>query len=149
MTRQDHFEITYGIPKDGSETIKSIQVTGAEKRDEIKAKIAKYGYRFVSCVKLYPFNMMNNQHNFFLIYNICYNRMDDMETGEIPYDADEYDALEKRRDKAGKFMTMGCAPVVWVPYDTWKDMKEMSTAAIIHRQNACIENGRPDLVTHC
>lgn len=150
MKPQNHYEIRYVLKSANDCDIeKAIRVISDEKRDEIRSKIDKYGYRFVSCKKLYPFNCMKNQHNFQLIYNICYNRMSDMECGEVPYDNDEYLRLEETRDKAGEFMSMGCDPCTWVPYDTWKEMKELSESAIIHRQNACIENGRLDLVTYC
>ena len=56
--------------------------------------------------------------------------------------------LEQRRDRAGYFAAL-LLPTAWLPYDEWAEAKEMYTAAIIHLGNACIENGRTDLVQYC
>lgn len=121
----------------------------SEEQMKKNLQIAKdKGYKKISSQKLYPFNTYKNQHNFSLINDICFIRMHDMQDGEIEWDQEEYDRLESLRERSEKYFCAGL-PVAWVPWETWKDMKELSEMAIIHRQNACIENGRPDLVTYC
>ena len=149
MKHEDHFELRYQVPTAGGNwDEKVIRFTTVERKEANLKKCAEYGYKVVSCKKLYPLNTYANQHNFYLIYNICFNTMSDMECGDIPYDSNEYDKLEQRRDRAGYFATLPL-PTAWLPYDEWVEAKEMYTAAVIHRGNACIENGRPDLVTYC
>ena len=114
--------------------------------DIIKESNGKYS--LVSCKKLYPFNMATTQHNFSLISDICHNRMRDMEMGEIPWDDEEYDRLQSTRDKADRFFCW-MTPIGWLTWDDWKDAKEMSEAAKLHRQEKCIEAGRFDLLQYC
>ena len=119
-----------------------------EKKNENLEICKRNGLKVISCKKLYPFNTYKNQHNFELINNICFNRMHDMDMGEIEYDAEEYDRLEVMKEKAEKFFCLPL-PVAWITWEDWKEAKELSEMAIIHRQNCCIENGRPDLVMYC
>lgn len=150
MRHENRFEIRYKIPTvAGAMREKSIRVIGEEKRDDIIRQIREHGYQLISRKKLYPFNCYRNQHNFELIYNICRNRMDDMRDDVIPWDGAEYDRLESMAERAGKYFCMGCDPMTYVPYEVWMDMKELSEMAILHRQDACIANGRPDLVMYC
>ena len=150
MKQANRFEIRYGIhTAAGAMREKSIRVIGEEKRDNIIRQIREHGYQLISRKKLYPFNCYKNQHNFELINNICRNRLYDMESGEIPMDDAEYDRLENMAERAEKYFCMGCDPMTYVPYEVWKDMRELSEMAILHRQDACIANGRPDLVTYC
>ena len=79
----------------------------------------------------------------------CFSRnRHDMDLGEVEYDSAEYEQLEDLKEKANKYFCLPF-PVAWIPYEEWKEAKELSEMAIIHRQNACIENGRYDLVTYC
>ena len=112
-----------------------------------KAYCEEQGYPCTT-KKLYPFNMMKNQHNFDLIANICFNEMADMESGEIEWDDKRYNELEERRIKAEEFFCMPL-PIAWVDGKTYGEMKEMAAAAVHHRQETCIKNGRPDLVDLC
>ena len=147
--REQRWEQRYEVPgKDGEWIEKVVFPRSEEQKEKNRKKIEELGYRQVSCKKLYPFSTEKNQHNFMLIANICFNRMSDMESGEIPWDDNEYEELDKRRDRAEHFFCLPF-PVAWIPWDEWQEAKEMATAAIIHRQDACIANGRPDLVTYC
>ena len=140
-----HWRVVAEYP-DG--TRKTFLHEGKEKFDR-KAYCQKHeGVKIVSCRKLYPFNMWNNQHNFELVYNVCWNRLWDMDNGEEPYDKEEYDRLWHLKERAGYFETLGCG-VVWLPYEEWKEAKELAAGAIMHRQEACIKAGRPDLITYC
>lgn len=147
--KEERYEFTYAVPTaEGNKREKTIYPKSKEKVAECKQKCQEYGYDVISVKKLYPFNTYKNQHNFELIANICFNRMHDMEMGEIPWNDKEFDELEARKDKADRFFCLPL-PVAWIPWDEWQEAKEMATAAIIHRQDACIANGRPDLVTYC
>lgn len=119
-----------------------------EQIEKNKAACVRAGYEFISCKKLYQYNTYRDQHNFELIYNVCYNQMTDMEDGEIPYDNDKYIELEARRDRAAFFRELPL-PTAWLTWDEWNEAKEMAAAAREHRANACIENGRFDLVQYC
>ena len=132
----------------GNEVEKVCYPQSKEQIEKNKEACKKHGYRFISCTKLYPFNTYKNQHNFELINNICSNRMYDMDMGEVKYDEAEYNRLESLKEKAE---TLRCLPLptAWIPWDLWKDAKELSEMAILHRQNACIEAGRYDLVQYC
>ena len=134
MKREDRYELRYISLKTGEE--KCCDPRSKAKRDEQLAICKERGIKVISCKKLYPFNTMNNQHNFQLIYNICFNEMTDMQDGTEPMNTIEYEKLSARRDKAGEYM---CAdlPVAWVPWETYIDMKEMALAAECHRDEAC------------
>ena len=132
----------------GREITKRIMTKSKEKKDEILAEAKAKGIKVNKCVKLYPFSTEKNQHNFELIRNICFNRMHDMESGEIPWDGQEYDRLEELREKAGEYWCLPL-PLAWLPYNELKEARELAQMAIIHRQNACIEAGRPDLIAYC
>ena len=149
MKKENHWEFRYRLTTaNGRELEKVCYPTSKEQIEKNKEACRRAGYEFVSCKKLYPFNTYKNQHNFELIYNICRNRMCDMEYGEIPYDNDEYNRLEELRQKA-EHLFLAPLPTAWLTWDDWKDAKELSEMAILHRQNACIEAGRYDLVAYC
>lgn len=147
--KEERFEIRYAVPTaEGNWSEKVIYNTSKEKAGSNKARIKELGYKFISCKKLYPFSTMKNQHNFNLISDICHNRMHDMEMGEIEWNDSEYDRLENMKNRADEFFCLPL-PIAWLPWEDWKDAKELSENAIVHRQNACIANGRPDLVKYC
>ncbi len=149
MQKEQKWEFKYAVPtEDGNETIKVCYPKSEEKRAENIQKCKDRNYRIVSIKKLYPFNTYKNQHNFKLIRNVCFNTMDDMDIGEIPYDEKEYDRLDEMKTKADEFFGLPL-PVAWLPWEEWKEAKELSELAILHRQDACIRNGRPDLVAYC
>lgn len=143
--RQQRWAIRYRLP-DGTE--KTHTSTSEERKAQALASIKAKGFQLISCRKLYPFNTERNQHNFDLIHNICANAMHDMDTGETPYNAAEYDRLAETKEKAERLFCLPL-PVAWVPWEVLKDAKELATAAINHRQDACIAAGRHDLVRYC
>ena len=147
--KEERFEIRYAVQTaNGNWSEKVIYNTSKEKADSNKARIKELGYKFISCKKLYPFSTMKNQHNFNLISDICHNRMHDMEMGEVEWNDSEYDRLENMKNRADEFFCLPL-PIAWLPWEDWKDAKELSENAIVHRQNACIANGRLDLVKYC
>lgn len=144
MKREERFELRYIM--NGTERV--CYPRSIEKKDSNLRKCKERGIKVVSCKKLYPFNTEKNQHNFMLIENVCRNRMDDMNMGEIPYNEAEYNELEKTAEKAGELFCLEL-PIAWLPWEQWKDAKEIAERGILHRQNACIEAGRLDLVQYC
>ena len=143
--KETRFEMRY-INGKGEEKV--CYPRSEEQRDANKQKCKELGYKVISCKKMYPFSTIKNQHNFELINNICFNTMHDMQSGEIPWDDAEYDRLEGMKKKAEEFFCLPL-PIAWLTWDDWKEAKELSEMAILHRQDACIANGRPDLVTYC
>lgn len=144
--KEQRWALRYISLKDGTEKV--CYPRSEEKKNEQLAICKQKGITVLSCKKLYPFSTEKNQHNFDLIHNICMNTMHDMETGEIPWDGAEYDKLFELKEKAEKYFGLEL-PVAWLPYEELAEAKEIATAAILHRQEACIRNGRPDLVTYC
>ena len=144
--KEDRFALRYISNKDGKEKV--CYPRSIEKKNEQLAYCKAHGIRVISCVKLYPFSTEKNQHNFELINNICYCRLHDMAYGEVPMDRAEFDRLSELKEKAERFFCLPL-PVAWLPYEDWREAKELAQMAILHRQEACIANGRPDLVTYC
>lgn len=148
-SKEERYEIRYEVPTAGGDWKQHVaRGTSKDWLSRNKAKCKELGYRVISAGKLYPFSTMKNQHNFDLIHNIVMN-----ELYEIWYDGkkvsdEEYEKLESLKERSEKYFSLEL-PVAWLPYEDWKDAKELSEMAIIHRQNACIANGRPDLVTYC
>lgn len=145
MRREQRYKMVYRMA-DGTE--KTCYPKTEEKKNENIELCKKNNITVISCKKLYPFSTMKNQHNFDLISNICYNTMHDMATGVIEMNDAEYDRLEEMKRKAEKYFSLAL-PVAWLPYEEWREAKELAQMAILHRQDACIANGRPDLVTYC
>ena len=133
MKREERYELVY-IGKDGVE--KRCYPRSTAKKEENLRVCKEKGIKVISCKKLYPFNTMKNQHNFALIADICYNTMWDMEHEEKPWNRDEYERLQETRDKAEKYFTYDL-PVAWVPWEEYKEMKELAVAAECHRDAAC------------
>ena len=148
-TKEQRWEFRYAVPTAGGhESIKVCYPRSEEKKNENARLCKEHGYRVVSVKKLYPFNTEKNQHNFDLINNICSNRMYDMMSGEAKYDDAEYGRLEEMKQKAERLFCLPL-PIAWIPWEDLKDARELSTMAILHRQDCCIEAGRPDLVAYC
>lgn len=145
MRKEQRYALTYKL---ANGTIKTCYPRSEEKKNENIEFCRKNNIKVISCKKLYPFSTEKNQHNFELISNICYNTMYDMDMGHIPMDEKEYERLEVMREKAGKFFGLEL-PVAWLPYEEWKEAKELSVMAVLHRQETCIANGRYDLVQYC
>lgn len=148
-TKEDRYEFRYEVPtSEGNWKEKVIYPKSKEQVNSNKAKVKEYGYRLVSIKKLYPFNTEKNQHNFELINNICFNTMHDMEMGEIEWNEAEYDRLYETRQKAERFFCLPL-PIAWIPWEDWKEAKEMATAAVLHRERACIEAGKTEWLQYC
>lgn len=145
MTKEQRWQFVY-TNKIGEEKV--VIPRSKEQVDRNREVCKKYGFKVVSVKKLYPFSTYKNQHNFELINNICFNTMHDMIDGEIPYDEKEFDRLESLQERAERYFCKEL-PVAWVTWEEHQDMTELANMAIMHRQDACIANGRPDLVAHC
>lgn len=145
MKRDEYFRLSWISKADGERH--SVTCKSREERDRKVAKCKEWGTRY-KCDKLYPFSTNKNQHNFDLIHSICQNTMYDMLHGEAEWDEAEYDRLAELDDKAQEFFCLPL-PVAWLPYEKWKDAKELATMACLHREAKCIENGRIDLLRYC
>lgn len=148
--KEERYEFRYEVPTaSGGWSEKVIYNTSKEKVNANKAKCKELGYKFISAKKLYPFSTEKNQHNFELIHNVCMNRMHDIDCEGQPeaYEG-EYDRLWEMKEKSEEFFCLPL-PVAWLPWEKHKEAKELANMAILHRQNACIANGRPDLVKYC
>lgn len=150
MNKEQRWELRYVSKLDGS--VKNCYPRSEEKKNAQLAICKENGIKVIHCKKLYPFNTWKNQHNFMLIANICSNRMHDMDMGEIPYSEAEYDRLQARKEQADRLFCMagdGNSEITWLYWEDWKAAKELTETAILHRQEACIASGRPDLVQYC
>lgn len=143
---EQRWEIRYVSKQDG--TVKKCYPRSEDKKNEQLSVCKERGIEVLSCKKLYPFSTIKNQHNFELIRNICMNTMYDMQNGDMAWDDAEYDRLADLKDKADRFFGLPL-PVAWLPWDELCEAKEVAQAAILHRQDACIAAGRPDLVAYC
>lgn len=144
--KENRFALRYISNKTGTEKV--CYPRSIEKRDEQLAYCKAHGIRVVSCKKLYPFSTERNLHNFELICNVCFNRMHDMRSGEVPMDEAEYQKLDELCERAQVFRGLPL-PVAWLPWEELSEAREIAAAAVLHRQEACIAAGRPDLVTYC
>lgn len=145
MNREERFQIRWLSNKDGE--WHTLHCKGKEAKDRNVAKCKANGIRY-TCKKLYPFSTNKNQHNFELISNICFCDMQDMIDGEKEWDEAEFDRLQKMEEKAQEFFCLPL-PVAWLPYEEWKEAKELATMACLHREAKCIESGRIDLLRYC
>ena len=132
MKREEHYEFTY-INSNGVE--KTERVHSKARLESCLNTCKDIGYKVIRTRKLYPFSMMKHQHDFDHINNMCFNRMYDMEAGDIPWDEAEYERLEATRKKAQEFFCMPL-PVAWVPWETYKEMKELVVASVCARDIA-------------
>lgn len=151
MVKEQRWELRYTRKESDGSISKRVCYPKSEmcKDDSLEVIRESNGkYTLLSLKKLYPFNMAANQHNFSFVSDICHNRMHDMEVGEIPWDDEEYDRLQERRDKAERFFCW-MEPIGWLPWEDWKDAKEIAESAVFIRQERCIEAGRPELVPFC
>lgn len=145
-SKEQRWALRYISKKDGTEKV--CYPRSEEKKHEQLDICKQNGITVLSCKKLYPFSTEKNQHNFDLIHSICMNAMSDMEAGETEWNEAEYNRLETMKEKAEKFFCLPL-PVAWLPWEELREAKELANLAILHRQEACIRNGRPDLVTYC
>ena len=142
--KQDRFRMKIEI----NGAVKTYYPMSIEQRDRNKEICKQKGYKILECVKLYPFSTEKNQHNFELIHNIVMCELYDIWNGEKKVSDEEYDRLEALRDASEKYFCLPL-PVAWIPYKELVEAKELAERAIEHRINACIENGRIDLVQYC
>lgn len=132
MNREERYEFTY-INREGKE--KTEQVRGKIRLNKCYDICRDLGYKVIGHRKLYPFSMERHQHDFDHIHNICRNRMSDMENEEIPWNLDEYNRLYETAKKAEEFFCLPL-PVAWVPWEQYKEMKELVAASEVHRDIA-------------
>jgi len=132
MNREERYEFTY-INSEGKE--KTEQARDKVRLNRCLDLCRDMGLKVVRTRKLYPFSTMKHQHDFDHINNICRNTMYDMEIEEIPWDSKEYARLEETAKKAEEFFCLPL-PVVWVPWEKYKEMKELVVASINHRDRA-------------
>lgn len=144
--KEERWELRYVSLKDGE--VKNCYPRSEEKKNEQLKVCKEKGIKVIHCKKLYPFNTMKNQHNFDLIHTLAMNDLYDIWNGELKVTDEEYEKIESLRDRSEKYFILPL-PCAWLCWDEWKDANELAQMAIVHRQNACIENGRPDLVTYC
>ena len=120
-----------------------------EKVEENKRVCRERGFRVVSVRKMYIFNTERNQHNFMLIANECANALyDDAVNGFRNLSESERETLENRKSRADYFFELPL-PIAYLTWEEWQEANEMAMMAVLHRQEACIRNGRPDLVQYC
>ena len=145
MMKEQRWEFRYSVPTaEGSWNEKVYYPKSEETRAKAFDKCKELGYKVISCKKLYPFNVMKNQHNFDLIANVCYNRLHD----DVDLSTKEFERLEHLREKAEEFFCL-FGPIAWLPWEDWKEAKEIAMMAVTHREQACIANGRLDLLQYC
>jgi len=111
-----------------------------ESIEDNRAYCREKGWKVLSVKKVYPFSTEKNQHNFELIHNVCFNRMHDMDMGEIPYNEQAYDRMYELRDKADKFRGLPL-PVAWLTWEELKEAKEIVAMAHEHRYAANLAAG--------
>lgn len=141
--RQNRYKITFETREQKQAYVYPI---GEEQKAEFIEKIKRNNRRIISCQKLYPINMEKHQHDFGLISNICFCRMDDMRMGEVPYDEKEYSKLEKIKEDADEFSTrygMFNSPIGWFTGAEYARAKELIAWAQNHRMDACERAGIP------
>lgn len=144
MDRENKYKIIY--IKNGEE--KTCICSGDESKERNLETCKRNNYKVVSCRKLYPFSTIKNQHNFELIHNIAMCELYEIWRDEKKVSDEEYERLNNLKERTEYFFCLPL-PVAWLPYEEWKEAKEISQSAIFHRQEACVKNGRPDLVTYC
>lgn len=145
MRKQEKYQFNYKTA-DGAD-----KVCYPRSKEQIAAnrqRCRELGFTVLSVKKLYPYSMEKNQHNFELIANRCFNIMADMDAGEIPYDAAEYDRLYEMREKAQRFFCYG-GGIAWVPWEDLKEMRELAASAVEIRVQTCVRTGRLDLIKYC
>lgn len=114
--------------------------TSKEMIERNRERCKENGWTVVSVKKVYPFSTERNQHNFELIRNVCFNRMHDMDMGDIPYDEQAYDRMADLRERAEQYMGLPL-PVAWLPYEQLKEAKEIVAMAHEHRYAANLAAG--------
>ena len=145
MYRTEKYQIIY---KDTKGQEKACYPKSKEQVGTVRRKAKEAGCTILSVKKLYPYNMEKNQHNFQLIADRSLNIMADMDIGEIPYDAAEYDRLWEMHEKAERFFCYG-GGIAWVPWEDLKEMREMAEAAVEIRVQSCVRAGRLDDIKYC
>lgn len=140
--RVEKWGIWYSVPTaDGEWKEKYARCTSKDSLHKNLEAIKQRGFKLDKYRKLYPFNMEKNQHNFDLIHTMCMNELYDIWNGDKTVSDEEYNRLEEAKEKSEKFF---CAelPIAWVPWDEYEQMREMATAAEIHRDAANARAGR-------
>lgn len=134
--------------EDPTGEVKSFYVSSKQVIESHKKYYSAHGFKFLSVTKLYPFSTQKNQHNFELIFNVCSNQLHDNRMGEVKLSEEEVKELCSLRKKADEFRSLAL-PVAWLPWETWKQAKEVSEMARAHRINACIAAGNTKYLQYC
>ena len=133
MNKTSKYEIRYSVPTANDNwREKVIRFEGDERKRNNLAAIEKYGYRLISCEKLYPFSMGKNGHNIELAYNNQHIICDEMEMGERPWDDKAFDLLKEISDLYAN--AIGNL-IYWCPYKEWLKLTELSAWAECHRDH--------------
>ena len=147
--RQSKWEFRYIVIKSGEQTEKVCYPTSKEQIAKNKDACRNRGYKFLSCKKLYPVSFEKHGHDLELVKNRCYILMCEMERGDAPYNEEEYDRLEKLRDRAEELLEKCYDRVSWLVWEDVRDFNRISELAIQYRMDKCIERGRYDLLQYC
>lgn len=143
--KEERYEFTYRNTKGD---VKKCYPRSKEKVNENRQIAKENGYEVIGIKKLYPFSTMKNQHNFDLIHTLCMNDLYDIWNGDLKVSDEEYGRIENLKELSEKYFSLPL-PIAWLTWEEWKEANELAQTAIIHRQEACIAKGRPDLVTYC
>ena len=119
-----------------------------EKVEENKRVCRENGLRVISVKKLYLFNTEKNQHNFELIHNLAMIELYDIWNGVKSVSDEEYERFEQLKERSERFFSLNL-PMAYLTWEEWQEANEMAMMAVLHRQETCIKNGRPDLVQYC
>jgi len=144
FAKETRFRMTVEM---GGET-KTFFPTSVEQKERNLRVCREKGYKVLECSKLYPFSVEKNGHNFFLIHNVCLNRMYAMESGELPMNEAEYERLSERLEQMNELLALP-RPIAWLSFSELEVAREIATEAILFRQERCVEAGRPELVPYC
>lgn len=136
---EEHYKIVYRR-RDGS--YRTVYAKSQAQKDAIILEVKRKGGWVTKVTKLYPFNTSKHQHDFQHIADMCFNKMYDMEMGDIEWDRKVYDELSATFEKANYCLGLEL-PIAWVEYEVYKDCKELATASIMHRDHVCAMHGIP------
>ena len=149
MKYGDKWEFRYSVQNAEGEWVSKKCYPTSKENVKVNREICKErGYRVDGVQKLYCFNTNKNQHNFELIHNIAMIELYEIWDGEKQATDEEIERLEHLRDRTEYFFCQPL-PMAWLTWDEWKEANEIAQNAIVHRQNACIEAGRYDLIQYC
>ena len=142
--KEERFEMIYEAKGER----RSCYPRSLEQKDKNIEKCRELGYKVLSCKKLYPFNTAANQHNFMLVSNVAFNRIRDMENGEVQWNDAEIERLEDLKRKADECFEWPL-PTAWRPWNEIQEAKQLVVLAVEHRVNANIAAGNTAWLQYC